>query len=403
MPSLGGRVVACLEARNAAELADLVTRHGGIPYPAPCLREVHEPDAAETQRAVRLIRGDEVQIAIFLTGVGVQTIVEGARRLGCEEQLVKGLARKRIAVRGPKALNAIRRLGLAADLIAPEPFTSECLLQTLTAEWDLLGKTLLVQLYGAPVPAFTDGLRRLGATVLEVSPYRWERPLDEDAVARLIEDLGAGWIDVLAATNAAQVDHLFAIARDRGSEVLENLRRGLAMPRLQIAAQGVVCASAFKRHGVEVDFISPRASMGAMIVEFARGVGSAPRVAESVRPVLNVDETVAICFAATVASQEISSVIGELPAATTVAVLSGKGRVGERMAERAAVQCGLAVQTVQPAQAGCHPADTLIRRSARVLIFTGDEAESSLGALLQVADRYAKPARVVHTGSRAQR
>ena len=97
MVSLGGRVIACLESRYAAELTDLVTRHGGIAYPAPCLREIHEPDAAETRRAVRLLCGDQVEIAVFLTGVGVQTIIEGARRLGCEADLLVGLGCKRIA------------------------------------------------------------------------------------------------------------------------------------------------------------------------------------------------------------------------------------------------------------------------------------------------------------------
>ena len=206
-------MIACLEARNATELADLVTRHGGIPYPAPCLREVHEPDAAETRRAVRLLCGDEIDMVVFLTGVGVQTSVEGARRLEREADLLAGLSSKRVAVRGPKALNAVRRLGVAVDLVAPEPFTSVCLLESMAREWDVRGQSVLVQLYGAPAPAFTDGLRQLGATVREVSPYRWERPVDEDAVVRMIEDLGAGWIDVLAATNAAQVDHLFDIAQ----------------------------------------------------------------------------------------------------------------------------------------------------------------------------------------------
>jgi uroporphyrinogen-III synthase len=392
--SLGGRVVACLEARNAAELADLVTRHGGIPYPAPCLREVHEPDAAETRRGVRLICGDTIHIAIFLTGVGVQTLVEGARHLGREPQLVAGLASKRVAARGPKTLNAIRRLGVGVDLIAPEPFTSVCLLEAIAREWDLCGQAVLVQCYGAPVPAFTDGLRRLGATVLEVSPYRWERPLDEDAVARLIEDLAAGWIDVLAVTNAAQVDHLFAIAQDRGCEA--DLRRGLAIQRLRIAAQGVVCASAFERHGVDVHFISPRASMGAMVVEIARQVDAGPRVAESARRVF--EEMVAICFAGAVSFEAINSVISELSADATLAVLSGKRRSAERMAEQAAVQRGLAVHTVPPAQGGRHPADTLLRRADRVIIVTGDGVHTGVGAVLQLAERYAKPARVVRTG-----
>jgi uroporphyrinogen-III synthase len=342
-----------------------------------------------------MICDDAIDVVVFLTGVGVQTIVEGARRLGCEDALVAGLSRKRIAVRGPKTLNAIRRLGVGADLVAPDPFTSNCLLEAITREWNVGGQAVLVQRYGGPVPAFTDGLRDLGATVFEVSPYHWERPLDEDAVARLIEDLAAGWIDVLAVTNAGQVDHLFAIARDRGCEA--DLRRGLALPRLRIAAQGVVCASAFVRQGVDVDFISPRTSMGAMVIEVARSVDPGPRRAESARA--DVQEIVAIWFAGVVAFDTISSIIIELSAGTTVAVLSGKSRSAERMTEQAAVQRGLAVHTVPPAQGRHHRADTLVRRAARVLIVTGDGVQTGVGAVLQLAERYAKPARVVRNGS----
>jgi uroporphyrinogen-III synthase len=340
---------------------------------------------------------DAIDVAVFLTGVGVQTIVEGARRLEREAQLLAGLSRKRIAVRGPKTHNAIHKLGLGADLVAPEPFTSGCLLGAIAGEWDLRGQAVMVQRYGAPVPAFSDGLRRLGATVVEVSPYRWERPLDEDAVARLIEDLAAGWIDVLAVTNAAQVDHLFAIAHDRGYAA--DLRRGLAIPRLRIAAQGIVCASAFERQGIDVDFIAPRASMGAMIVEVARQVDPGPRVAESARR--GFEEIVAICFAGVVAFEAISSIIGELSADATVVVLSGRSRSAERMAEQAAVQRGLAVHTVPPAPGGRPPADTLLRRADRVLIVAGygESNHTGVGAVLQLAERYAKPARVVRTGS----
>ena len=391
MATLGGRVVACLEARYAAELADLVARHGGIAYPAPCLREIHEPHALETQRAVRLLAGGRIDVAVFLTGVGVQTIVEGARHLGCEADLLAGLASTRIAVRGPKAHNAVRRLGLRVDLSAPEPFTSACLLETMVRTWDVHGQSVLVQRYGAPVPALVDGLRQRGAHVEEVSPYRWERPLDEQAVVRLIEDLDAGWIDVLAATNAAQVDHLFAIAGEHGYAVA--LRQALERPGLRVAAQGVVCATAFVRRGIRVDVIPPRASMGALVVELAKTAEPAP---PAERAPGERSETVALLCLGQVHGSQMAAVVDTLPASTTLAVLAGRGRSGERLAAQAAIARGLSVHSIAPARAGRHPADALVRRADRVLIVTSQEVRPGLGTLLQLAERYAKPARVIH-------
>jgi hypothetical protein len=135
-----------------------------------------------------------------------------------------------------------------------------------------------------------------------------------------------------------------------------------------------------------------------MVVEIARQVDPGPRVAESARR--DFEEIVAICFAGAVAFDAINSVIGELPADATVAVLSGKRRSAERMAEQAAVQRGLAVHTVPQAQRGRPPADTLLRRADRVIIVTGDGElnHMGVGAVLQLAERYAKPARVVRTG-----
>jgi uroporphyrinogen-III synthase len=397
--SLGGRVIACLEARHGTELADLIARHGGIAYPAPCLREVHEPDAEETRKALRLLRESAVDAAIFLTGVGVQTIADGANHAGEYAGLVAALRRTHVAVRGPKTLNAVRRLGVLPEIVAPEPFTSASLAEAIPQQWDVRGWRILVQCYGAPVPVFTKRLNELGASAIEVSPYRWERPFDEGAVIRMIEDLAEGWIDVLAATSAVQVDHLFDIAHDRGREA--QLRNGLATPRLRVAAQGVVCASAFQRHGVRVDIVPPRTSMGALVLAVAEAIGAEPDPDASSGGPEEVHEIVAVLVARSAAIEGVDAVVRQLPPGTTLAVLSGKSRRGERRAEEAAVLSGLAVHAVLPSRAGRHPADALVRCADRVLVLSGDAHDAGVPAMLQLAQHYAKPAHVAVTGAQA--
>jgi uroporphyrinogen-III synthase len=391
MSHLGGRVVACLEARYATEMADLVARHHGISYPAPCLREVHEPDAYATRQAVDMLCSAEIDTAVFLTGVGVETIAEGAHLIGRADEMLASLARKRIAARGPKAANAVRRLGLQVQLVAPAPFTSDSLLDAMS-DWNLRGSRVLVQLYGARAPRFTDRLVRAGARVIEVAPYRWERPVDEDAVCRLIEDVAAGWIDVVAATSAIQVRHLFDIARDRGVEA--DLRRGLDLPQVLIAAQGVICASAFEDKGVAVDVISPKASMGSLVMEIARRC-SAPPGAEPALSPLPGGAVIAVLPARDVDSiDEVRTAIAQLPSDTSLAVLAGRTHKGARLVERAAIERGLPLRTVQPDDGGGHhPADELVRGADAVLILT--RSGLGVGRLLQLAERYAKPIRVL--------
>lgn len=265
MADLRGRVVAFLEARRSAELADLIARHGGVPYPVPCLREAHRPDAAELGVAIERLLDDEVQVAIFLTGVGAATVLQAARLRGCEQALLQALARMRVAVRGPKPTAVLRRAGVRIDLAAPEPHTSHELLAALEA-WELRGQTVAVQLHGGPAPELRAGLEQRGARVVELRPYVWERPADSAAVPRLVRDLEAGRVHALAVTSAAQVDNLFAMAREHGQA--SRLRRALG--QVPVAAQGPVCAAALEREGIGVAITPAHGHMGALVVAIAR-------------------------------------------------------------------------------------------------------------------------------------
>src|SRR5262249_24000399 len=163
-----------------------------------------------------------------------------------------------------------------------------------------------------------------------------------------------GWIDVLAATSAIQVDNLFDIARDRGLEA--QLRRSLDTPRLRVAAQGIVCASAFERRGVRVDVVPPRASMGALIVAVGRAFDPTPAVAPPLEAAVGV---VAVLMARSARFAQVERLVHELRHGATLAVLSGNHRRAERLAEDVAVRLGLSVHTISPAGKGRHPADAL--------------------------------------------
>ena len=365
-------------------MANLVTRHGGITYAAPCLREVHEPDSAETRLAVDLICGNWLDVVVFLTGVGVQTIVDAARLIGREQPGRRSATQAR---RGARAEDPQRpaETGCGCPTGCARAFTSDALLTLIEQSGSLRGDSVLVQRYGAPVPALCAGLQRMGAQVIEVSPYRWERPQDEEPVVRLIEDLAAGWIDVLAATSAAQVDHLFEIARQRGCE--RSLRDSLARPGLHVAAQGVVCASAFQRRGIRVDLVPPRASMGSLIVEIANRVDGRPRT----EAIARADETVAIFASQDAGLAAVERALDGFGPHARITVLAGQSR----LVEQVCVARGLAVECVRPSADGAHPADEMIRRATRVVIVTGLRRSLDVGRVLRLAERYAKRVDVV--------
>jgi uroporphyrinogen-III synthase len=266
---LQGRVVAFLEARRASELADLIRRHGGVPYPAPCLGETHRPDAPELVAAVDALCRDDVAVVVFLTGVGTETLFAAARLQGRTAELLAALGRKLVVARGPKPTAVLRRLGVRLDRVTVEPHTTAEVLAALERH-ELAGRTVAVQLHGGPSPELLAGLERRGARVLAIRPYAWERPADPGPVLRLIGDLHAGRVAVLAATSAAQVENLFAIAAEHGQTV--QLRRALA--RVPVAAQGPVCAAAFARAGVPVAVQPAHGHLGALVLAIARQVAA---------------------------------------------------------------------------------------------------------------------------------
>jgi uroporphyrinogen-III synthase len=260
MPDLRRQVVAFLEGRRTAELADLIQRHNGVPLAAPCLREVHSPDAPSLQRDVLRVCEADLSVAIFLTGVGTATVFEAAGRLGRDEQLRQRLAQAQVVVRGPKPTAVLRKLGVRIDISAPPPNTTNEVLAVLEPI-ELDGKTVAVQLYGEPNPSLSQSLQARGAQVIELAPYVWERPVDPAPILRLLDALDVGSVDALLITSQAQVDNLFGVARDHGRT-----------PRLQhvaIGAQGPVAEAALARYGLQATFRPAHGHMGALVLAAA--------------------------------------------------------------------------------------------------------------------------------------
>jgi uroporphyrinogen-III synthase len=266
MADLQRRVIAFLEGRRTAELADLIQRHNGVPLAAPCLREVHAPDAPSLQRDVARVCEADLGVAIFLTGVGTSTVYDAARLMQREGDLRRRLGNTTVVARGPKPAAVLRKLGVRIDIVAPPPNTTDEVLAALEP-LDLDGKTVAVQLYGEPNPRLSQTLRARGANVIELAPYVWERPVDPAPILRLLDALDLGSVDALLITSQAQVENLFGVARDHG--------RSPRLERVAIGAQGPVAEAALARHGLQTTFRPAHGHMGALVLAAAEHVARA--------------------------------------------------------------------------------------------------------------------------------
>ncbi|HAA95616.1 MAG TPA: uroporphyrinogen-III synthase [Dehalococcoidia bacterium] len=249
-----------------SEMGALIERHGGTPYAAPVLQEVHLGDTPEVISLVDDVCSRVVQVMVFQTGVGTKALFDSAESLGKESQVLDALANLTVISRSPKPSAVLRRKNVHIDHMPPEPFTSNDLIETIGG-LELSGKSVAIQAYGGPNGLLTRTLRERGATVREVSTYTWGMPEDTAPVLAMIEDLDQGSIDALAFTSQPQIGNLIAIAAQTGKE--ESLRNSLARESLVVASVGPVTTKRMLDAGIKVDVEPDHPHMGNLVLALA--------------------------------------------------------------------------------------------------------------------------------------
>jgi uroporphyrinogen-III synthase len=239
------KVVAILETRTGAHLAELVTRRGGTPLLAPALEELPDVDPDAVCALLKRWRTDPFKICIFQTGVGTRALFAATDAANSSTELQELLAASMVVVRGPKPVGELNARGIRIDIRAPSPFTTETVLAAL-ADVAVAGAAILVQRYGETNQTLTTALTARGATVQEIATYRWSLPADTEPLARLLQALQGGRVDAVVFTSAVQIHNLYSMAEKSGSaaELAKNLNRCV------VASIGPVCSRALRHYGV---------------------------------------------------------------------------------------------------------------------------------------------------------
>ncbi|PYO01069.1 MAG: hypothetical protein DMD91_08940 [Candidatus Rokuibacteriota bacterium] len=265
VPSLAGRTIAITEGRRASELSTLIGKLGGVAYSAPAVVEVPRRDLAPARAVLDRICLKEVAVVAFMTGVGTRAFFDLATRAGRWDDLLRALGALTIVARGPKPIAVLKEAGVRIDVVPTEP-TSEGVLDAL-ASYNLRGRTVAVQLYGDENRVLMEGLTARGVRVIEIPLYEWTLPADQSILVRLVDDVIAGRVDVVAFTSSPQVRHLFLVAERRG------LREALAVglrDRVTVAVIGPVCAATLREYGVTPHVQPEKGTMGALVHSIAR-------------------------------------------------------------------------------------------------------------------------------------
>jgi uroporphyrinogen-III synthase len=268
--------VCSFESRRATEMQSLIERLGGHAVVAPSMREIPlAENAAAFEFAERLLAG-QIEIMVFLTGVGARALWEvlGARYPA--EVLNDALARCTVVVRGPKPTAVLREWGVRIDHRAPEPNTWRELLQTLDSEVPLAGRTMAIQEYGIANPALYEALSQRGASVMPVPVYRWALPEDLGPLQSAIHSTISQQFDVLLFTSAQQVHHVLQVAEQGACQ--EQWRQ--AATRCVIGSIGPTASETLRELALPVDVEPTHPKMGPLVKETLQ---AAPALLPTVR------------------------------------------------------------------------------------------------------------------------
>jgi len=266
--SFGGFRVLALESRRAEEIGKLITSCGGEPIIAPSVKEAPLDSNDEALEFIRKLTAGQVDMVIFMTGVGVKALAAAVENVYSRENLSRHLNQVVVVARGPKPTAALKGLGVRISLTVPEPNTWRELLATLDQNkerFPVAGRRVAIQEYGVANPELSAGLAERGATVIPVRVYQWALPDDLGPLQNAVESLISGEVEVMLVASSVQIRHLFLVAENIGRE--KPLQKALA--RVVIASVGPSTSEELRSRGLTVDLECTHPKMGFLVQEAA--------------------------------------------------------------------------------------------------------------------------------------
>jgi len=205
-------------ARRADELCALLRQHGATVSAAPAITMIDLTDDVVLRGRTESLIATPPDVLVVTTGMGFRGWISAAHRWGLADKLIEGLATARIVARGPKAVGALRAVGLPEEW-SPDSESSVAMFDYLKS--DIAGSRIAVQLHGTtgdwdPAPELLDQLRKAGADVLPIPVYRWRAARPGSEFDRLATEIAQRQFDAVSFTSAAAVMAMLTRAAELG-------------------------------------------------------------------------------------------------------------------------------------------------------------------------------------------
>ncbi|NDI36159.1 uroporphyrinogen-III synthase [Chengkuizengella sediminis] len=262
MKKLEGKKIAIAGGRKADEISKLIENFGGTPLIRPAQGTVFLDDSNVKESLHRLLH-EKCDWIIFTTGIGTDKLHTLAKESGNENQFINVLKGAKIAARGYKTLNVLKKLGIQPTIRDDDGTTAG--LTRMFQPYQLEGKHIALQLYGAPAPKMINWLEKSGANYFEILPYRHVPPADEK-MEQIVSEILNGEVDVVAFTSGPQIRFMveYADKNMKRSEFIHALNE-----KVLALSVGKVTEAALREEGINRVVTPEIERMGSMIVTLA--------------------------------------------------------------------------------------------------------------------------------------
>ena len=181
-PLFGQRVVATRPRHQSRKLIDLLEFLGAQTLEFPTIEIVPVADGGPLDAALADL--STMDWVVFTSVNGVDAVFERLYRLGLD---ARALSSSKLCAIGPATAERLDELKLRVDLV-PEHYRAECIVDAFGELGDVAGKKFLLPRADIAPDTLPDGLKQLGAEVIEVDAYRTIVPdsAPEDVLDRML-------------------------------------------------------------------------------------------------------------------------------------------------------------------------------------------------------------------------
>ncbi len=248
-PLFGRRIVVTRSRGQASQLSALLEGMGARVIEFPTIEIAPVEDLSPLDRAIGGL--EAFSWLVFTSANGVEIFFARLFGLGRDGRALHGL---RVAAIGGQTASRLEDFGIRADLV-PERFTSAGTLEAFRAVFgaSLQGESVLLPGSEIARDELPEGLREMGARVVQVPVYRNLRP---DYSEEQLEALFSPPVDLVTFTSSSTATHLAAI--------LDGCGRGSRLKELKGASIGPVTTRTARELGIPVAVESPQQTVAGL-------------------------------------------------------------------------------------------------------------------------------------------